>query len=33
MQEDVESLDEVVVTGYGNFKKASFTGSANTVGC
>ncbi len=31
MQEDVESLDEIVVTGYGNFKKASFTGSANTV--
>lgn len=32
MQEDVESLEEVVVTGYGNFKKASFTGSANSVG-
>ncbi len=31
LREDVESLGEVVVTGYGNFKKASFTGSANTV--
>jgi len=31
MEDDVESLDEVVVTGYGNFKKASFTGSASTV--
>lgn len=25
-------LDEVVVTGYGNFSKSSFTGSANTIG-
>lgn len=25
------NLDEVVVTGYGNFSKASFTGSANTL--
>lgn len=25
------SLDEVVVTGYGNFSKSSFTGSANTL--
>ena len=25
MQEDVESIEEVVVTGYGNFKKATFT--------
>lgn len=28
---DSEILDEVVVTGYGNFKKASFTGAASTV--
>ncbi len=32
LKEDVESLEEVVVTGYGNFKKATFTGSANTIG-
>lgn len=25
------NLDEVVVTGYGNFTKSSFTGSANTL--
>ncbi len=31
LQDESESLGEVVVTGYGNFKKASFTGSANTV--
>ncbi|HNX56453.1 MAG TPA: TonB-dependent receptor [Prolixibacteraceae bacterium] len=31
LQDESESLSEVVVTGYGNFKKASFTGSANTV--
>jgi TonB-linked SusC/RagA family outer membrane protein len=31
LEEDIESLEEVVVTGYGNFKKASFTGSANIV--
>ena len=31
LKDEAESLDEVVVTGYGNFKKASFTGSANTV--
>lgn len=31
LQEESESLSEVVVTGYGNFKKASFTGSASTV--
>ena len=24
-------IDEVVVTGYGNFSKSSFTGSANTL--
>ena len=28
---DPEVLDEVVVTGYGNFKKSSFTGSASNV--
>ena len=28
---DEHSLDEVVVTGYGNFKKSSFTGSASTL--
>ena len=28
---DDKSLDEVVVTGYGNFKKSSFTGSASTL--
>ena len=31
LQDESEALSEVVVTGYGNFKKASFTGSANTV--
>lgn len=31
METDAMSLDEVVVTGYGNFSKSSFTGSANTV--
>ena len=31
LKSDSEMLDEVVVTGYGNFKKASFTGAANTV--
>ena len=25
---DNKSLDEVIVTGYGNFKKSSFTGAA-----
>ena len=29
---DTQRLDEVVVTGYGNFSKSSFTGSANTGG-
>ena len=28
---DDKTLDEVVVTGYGNFKKSSFTGSASTL--
>ena len=28
---DNKALDEVVVTGYGNFKKSSFTGSASTL--
>ena len=31
LEDESEALGEVVVTGYGNFKKASFTGSANTV--
>ena len=31
MKSDTEVLDEVVVTGYGTFKKASFTGAASTV--
>lgn len=31
LHSDSELLDEVVVTGYGNFKKASFTGAASTV--
>lgn len=31
MKSDSEILDEVVVTGYGTFKKSSFTGSASSV--
>lgn len=31
LYEDQSELDEVIVTGYGNFKKASFTGSAQTL--
>ena len=31
LKEDAEMLDEVVVTGYGNFSRSSFTGSANTL--
>lgn len=31
LKPDVEVLDEVVVTGYGNFKKSSFTGAASSV--
>ena len=31
LHSDAELLDEVVVTGYGTFKKSSFTGSAATV--
>lgn len=31
LRPDTELLDEVVVTGYGNFKKSSFTGSASSV--
>ncbi|MEG0038912.1 MAG: TonB-dependent receptor [Bacteroides sp.] len=31
LQPSTISLDEVVVTGYGNFSKSSFTGSANTL--
>ncbi len=32
METDETLLDEVVVTGYGNFRKSSFTGAASTVG-
>ena len=31
MKTDNEMLDEVVVTGYGTFKKSSFTGAASTM--
>lgn len=31
METDAMNLDEVVVTGYGNFSKSSFTGSASTL--
>ncbi len=31
LHSDTELLDEVVVTGYGNFKKSSFTGSASSM--
>ena len=31
LRENPSELDEVIVTGYGNFKKASFTGSAQTL--
>lgn len=31
MQPDAVAMEEVVVTGYGNFTKSSFTGSANTL--
>ncbi len=31
MASDTELLDEVVITGYGTFKKSSFTGSAATI--
>ena len=31
LKPDAMNLDEVVVTGYGNFSKSSFTGSANTL--
>ena len=31
MEEDVEALDEVVVTGYNNIRKSSFTGNATAV--
>ena len=32
MKDDAEMLAEVIVTGYGTFKKSSYTGSATTVG-
>lgn len=31
LEPQAQILDEVVVTGYGNFSKSSFTGSANTI--
>lgn len=31
LKPDAMKIDEVVVTGYGNFSKSSFTGSANTI--
>lgn len=31
MKSDTKSIDEVIVTGYGNFKKSSFTGAAATL--
>ena len=31
LQSDNQSLDEVIVTGYGNFKKSSFTGAASSM--
>lgn len=31
MQESAESLEEVVVTGYGNYKKSTYTGSASVI--
>ena len=31
LSDDQHSLDEVIVTGYGNFKKSSFTGAASTM--
>ena len=31
LKPDTEVLDEVVVTGYGNFKKSSFTGAASSI--
>lgn len=31
LEPEAHILDEVVVTGYGNFSKSSFTGSANTI--
>lgn len=31
LKSDNKSLDEVIVTGYGNFKKSTFTGSAATM--
>lgn len=32
MTDDAEMLSEVIVTGYGSYKRSSFTGSASTVG-
>ena len=31
LESDSQALDEVVVTGYGSFKKSSFTGSASSI--
>ncbi|GAB6008845.1 SusC/RagA family TonB-linked outer membrane protein [Dysgonomonas reticulitermitis] len=32
MESDSKLLEEVIVTGYGNFRKSSFTGAASTIG-
>ena len=32
LRDDSNDLDEIIVTGYGNVKKSSFTGSASVVG-
>lgn len=31
MQENAQTMEEVIVTGYGNFKKSTYTGSASVV--
>lgn len=31
MEDDVEEMEEVVVTGYGNINTKSFTGNARTI--
>ena len=31
LKNDTHAIDEVIVTGYGNFKKSSFTGAASTA--
>lgn len=32
LKDDSQAIDEIVVTGYGNYKKSSFTGAATTFG-